>query len=103
MIKLRKVKLRKDRDYVYCFLREQVIFEEDCDMYEHNRICDEKNDVWSRTHCKGTLAGYKYQGVAGNVLNSCKYCLNAKEEYAEYIIPQEAFVNKVNNKRWKII
>ena len=102
MGRLKTIKLRKDRDYVYCFLQEKTILEEECNMYAYNIQCDEKGDVLGRTHRKGTLAGYSYQGQAGNVLNSCKYCLDKREEYAEYIIPQEAKVNSDEKKWWDI-
>lgn len=96
---LKRIRLRKDKDYVYCFKREKlgrqpIIEEKDCDFYEHNIECDKKHDVFGRTHRKGTLAGYRYHGESGNVLNSCKYCLDQEELYAEYIIPQDAKVNK---------
>ena len=91
---LKKVWLLKDRDYVYCFLREKVIFEEECNHYEDNLKCDENDDFWSRTHRKGTRAGYCYAEVSGSVLNSCKFCLEDAEKWEEYIIPQDAEVNK---------
>ena len=100
-MKLKTIRLRKDKDYVYCFLRESTILEEHCDMYEHNLECDKNKDFWGRTHHRGTLAGHTYLGQSGKVLNSCRYCLDEKEEYEEYILPQEAEINK--RKRWSIL
>lgn len=86
--------LKKDKDYVYCFLREQVIEEEDCDFYEHNLECDKKNDAWGRTHRKGTLAGYTVHGQPGNFINDCRYCLEKDKVYEKYYFPTDARINK---------
>lgn len=89
-MRFKKVKLRKDTDYVYCFLKDKVIREEECDYYEHNLECDKNNDFWSRTHIKGTNAGYCIEGVSGSVLNDCGYCIKKEEKYEEYILPTHA-------------
>lgn len=96
---LKKVRLLKGVDYVYCFLKEKVIKEEECDYYEHNLECDKNDDVYGRTHSKGTRAGYMY-ATAGStsVLNSCKYCLKKAEQYEEFYLPQEV----TNKKRKKL-
>lgn len=86
--------LRKDKDYVYCFKREQVIEEEDCDYYEHNLECDKNNDFWGRTHRKRTLAGYSVQGVNGSFINDCRYCLKNESDYKKYYLPIDAKINK---------
>ena len=67
-MRFKKVKLRKDTDYVYCFLKDKVIREEECDYYEHNGI----------------------EGVSGRVLNDCGYCIKKEEKYEEYILPTHA-------------
>lgn len=94
MSELEFVYLKKDKDYVYCFKREDVIAEEDCDYYEHNLECDKNNDFWGRTHSKGTLAGYGVQGVNGSFIKDCKYCLKEKQEYGKYYLPVDAKQNK---------
>lgn len=96
MSKLKRVWLLKDRDYVYCFLREKVIYEEECNMYEHNLKCDENDDFWGRTHIKGTRAGHCYVEESGSVLKSCRYCLDNSDDWEEYILPQDAEVNKLS-------
>lgn len=87
---LQRVILRKDKDYVYCFLKEEIIEEEKCNHYEHNLKCDENDDFWGRTHLKGSDAGYSIQNNPGTVLNSCEYCLREEEEYEEYVLPPKA-------------
>ena len=94
MADLAYVWLSKDKDYIYCFKREDTIEQKDCDYYEHNLECDKNNDLWGRTHSKRTCAGYKYADTAGSVLNSCKYCIKNAEKYKRYWLPQEAKINK---------
>ena len=87
--KIEKVYLDPDIDYVFCFLKETVIEEKNCDYYEHNLECDRKHDVFGRTHRKGSLAGYCERGRPGSILNSCKYCLK-KDKAKEYLLPSDA-------------
>ena len=84
-----RVYLNKDIDYVFCFLKETIIKEEECDYYEHNLECDHNHDVFNRTHSKGSMAGYYYAYKAGNVLNSCEYCLK-KDKARMYLLPEKA-------------
>lgn len=94
MTDLAYVWLNKEKDYIYCFKRESILEEEDCDMYKYNLECDEKNDFWGRTHRKGTLAGYNYRGVSDSVLNSCNFCVENNEKYEKFVLPQDARINK---------
>jgi len=85
-----KVKLRKDKEYVFCFLRAEIIEEEQCNYYEHNLKCDENEDFWGRTHSRGTNAGYGIISVAEPILKECKYCLEKEEKYEDYALSKEA-------------
>lgn len=87
---LQRVRLNKNKDYVYCFLKEEIIEEEKCNHYEHNLKCEENGDYWGRTHRKGSDSGIGIQGKTGPVLNSCNYCLRQEEEYVEYVLPPKA-------------
>lgn len=89
-MELLKVKLRKDKDYVYCYLKEKIILEEDCDYYEHNLECDRNDDFWSRTHMKGSNSDICFTSYKEPLLNSCQHCLNEEEVYAEYRLPETA-------------
>lgn len=87
------VYLDKNKDYVYCFKRESILEEEECDYYDHNVECDKKNDFWGRTHRKGTLAGYKVRGISGKMMQSCKYCLK-NHDHEKYYLPVDAAINQ---------
>ena len=89
-MKLLKVKLRKDKDYVYCYLKERIIQEEDCDYYEHNMGCDRNGDFWGRTHRKGSNSGICCTSYKEPLLNSCQHCLEEEKKYEEYRLPEEA-------------
>lgn len=93
---LLKVKLRKDKDYVYCYLKEKIIPEEDCDYYEHNMECDRNDDFWGRTHRKGSNSGICCTSYKEPLLNSCQHCLNEEEVYKEYRLPETA--SKIHGK-----
>lgn len=73
-----KVRLRKDKNYVYCYLREDIILDENCDCYEQ------------RTYRRSSYAGYSYAGEAGSILNSCDDCLREAEQYEEFLLPEKA-------------
>lgn len=88
-MKYDRVYLNPDIDYVFCFLKETVIEEKDCDYYEYNRECERNNEYLKRTHIKGSLAGYCERGRPGSILNSCKYCLE-KGKAKEYLLPSDA-------------
>lgn len=93
---LKKVRLRKDIDYVYCFFKNKVIKEEECDYYKHNLECDENHDIFGRTHMKGTNSGCTYQYAGSTpVLNSCKYCIEKDELYEEFYLPQDVTHNQM--------
>lgn len=88
-----KVRLRKYKNYVYCYLREDIILDEDCDCYKHNLEVDNQKDPWhkgGRTHHKSSYAGYSYRGVSGTILNSCDYCIKNLEQYEEFLLPEKA-------------
>lgn len=87
---IEKVYLNKDIDYVFCFLKEEIITEEECDMYEYNLECDEKGDILGRTHRKGSNSGatYAYRGP-DPILNDCNYCIE-KNKAKAYWLPREA-------------
>lgn len=88
--KVEKIYLNPDIDYVFCFLKETIIEEEDCDMYEYNRGCDERGDILNRTHIKGSNSGATYAyGGPDPILNSCKYCIE-KNKAKRYWLPEEA-------------
>ena len=89
------VYLDPEIDYVFCFKKETIIEEKDCDMYEYNLECDKNNDFWGRTHMKGSLDGTVIRG-RGNKLNECSYCLE-KDKAAKYALSDEAI--KLFNKR----
>ena len=88
------VYLDKNKDYVYCFLREQVIEESVCDYYEHNCECDKNDDFWGRTHPKHTIAGYRVYEFSGNFLNDCRYCLDKNVHYEKYNLPLDSKYNE---------
>lgn len=85
-----KVRLRKDKNYVYCYLREDIIWDEDCNCYEQNRKVDNMKDIVGRTHRRSSHAGYGYAYKAGSVLNSCDYCLKEADKYEEFVLPEKA-------------
>lgn len=87
-----KVRLRKDKNYVYCYLREDIILDEDCNCYEQNRKVDNNwvKDIRGRTHRRSSNAGYGYAYKAGSVLNSCDYCLKEADKYEEFVLPEKA-------------
>ena len=43
MGKLKTIKLRKDRDYVYCFLQEETILEEECKKIIYSALYNSAN------------------------------------------------------------
>lgn len=85
----REVRLDKNKDYVFCFNNGTIILEEQCNMYEHNKECDAKHDVWGRTHIKGSNSGAQMQGDNYPLLNECKYCIEDHEIDA-YCLSAEA-------------
>ena len=88
-MKYDKVYLNPDIDYVFCYLKETIIEEKDCDYYEHNLECDKNRDFFGRTHTKGSMAGYRVRGISESILNSCNYCLE-KDKAKCYALPPEA-------------
>ena len=97
--KYEKVYLNKNIDYVFCFLKETIIEENECDYYEHNMECDKNDDFWGRTHMKGSNSGISYAYRGGDpILNSCKYCLE-KDKAKRYWLPDDAveLFNKNND------
>lgn len=89
------------KDFVFCFLKERIIEETDCDMYEHNCECDNEinnKNMYHRTHRKGSRAACRYPDTKGDVLNSCEYCLE-KDKLKCYTLPPEAV--KLLNKNKK--
>ena len=95
MDKYCKVYLDKNFDYVFCFLKEQIIEESDCDMYPHNLECDKNKDFWGRTHTKGSNSGI-YIECEGIKLNECRYCLEDHQR-KEYVLSADAS-SVLNNK-----
>lgn len=91
------VYLDPEIDYVFCFKKETVIEEKDCDMYEYNLECDKNDDFWGRTHRKGSLSGAFISG-RGSMLNECDYCLK-KGKAVKYALSTEAI--KLFNKQYK--
>ena len=89
------VYLDPEIDYVFCFKKETVIEEKDCDMYEYNLECEKNDDFWSRTHMKGSCSGARIRG-RGDMLNECEYCLE-KGKAKKYALSDEAI--KCFNKR----
>jgi len=87
------VYLDKNKDYVYCFKRESIIEEEECDYYDYNVECVYNGERHKRTHIRGTLAGYKVRGISGSMMQSCKYCLK-NSDYKKYYLPVDAAINK---------
>lgn len=88
------VYLDKNKDYVYCFKREGIIEEEECDYYDHNVECDNNRKIYhKRTHLKGTLAGYSVRGIIGNMMQSCRYCVE-NNDYEKYYLPVDAAINQ---------
>lgn len=98
------VYLDKNKDYVYCFKREGIIEEQECDYYEHNIECDNNGEILKRTHLRGTLAGYKVIGVPGSIMKGCKYCLK-NGGYKKYYLPLDAKINQQGffNCIWEMI
>ena len=93
----KKVSLDKNKDYVFCFLKEKIIVDCECDMYLHNMKCDRNKDFWGRTHQKGSNSGIHISGE-GAMLNECNYCLEDHQKN-EYVLSYEATsVLKKNNK-----
>jgi hypothetical protein len=101
-----KVYLNPDIDYVFCYLKETIIEEKDCDCYEHNLECDKNHDILGRTHLKGSSSGraYAYRD-SDPILNSCKYCLE-QGKAKRYVLPHDAvplFNKKENNRIMKFL
>ena len=98
-MKYDRVYLNPSIDYVFCYLKETVIEEKDCDYYEYNRECEKNEEYLKRTHRKGSHAGYREVGRCGRILNSCKYCLE-KGKSEEFLLPSDAIelFNKNNNR-----
>lgn len=85
-----KVYLNPDIDYVFCFLKETIITEEECDMYEHNKKCYDEGKILNMTHTFGSNSGVCYaHGGQDPILNSCKYCLK-QGKAKRYWLPQDA-------------
>lgn len=83
------ISLPKDGVYIFCHNKKQVIPDEKCDYYEHNKKCDETKDYIHRTHSKHTFAGYRIRGYSGMVLNQCNYCIEHNKKEETYVIPPE--------------
>lgn len=88
--KKKYVYLDKDKKWLFCFKKREIIEHKDCDYYEHNLECEKNGDYWGRTHRDGSLSGRKYVGDSTGILNECKYCLKEKRKVKKYRLSDEA-------------
>ena len=76
------VYLDKDKKWLFCYKKREIIEHKDCDFYEHNLECKKNGYYWGRTHSDSSLAGWSYVGESASILNECKYCLEEQYESA---------------------
>lgn len=88
--KRKYVYLDKDKEWLFCFKKREIIEHKDCDYYEHNLECKKNNDPWNRTHSSHTVAGWCYATDHHPVLNQCRYCLDERQQVEKYRLSDEA-------------
>ena len=91
------VTLPDDKDFVFCFKKKDIILDEECDFYKHNKECDKNGNLQGRTHLKHTMSGASRQNDNLSLLNECKYCLEDHNN-TTYRLSTEALKCMENNK-----
>lgn len=82
--------LPKGEKWIFCFKRRNIITHQECDYYEHNKKCDEKGDVWGRTHSSHTISGRQYVTDCCSILNECDYCIKQMGTHKKYRLSERA-------------
>lgn len=88
--KRKYVYLDKDKKWLFCFKKREIIEYKDCDFYEHNLECDKNKDYWGRTHSDSSMAMWCYLTESCSILNECKYCLEQKQVVEKFRLSDEA-------------